>query len=86
MAYKYLAFAFAFALAFGSVLHVLAIAFVFLKFIKFLVMIVGSITLFITLHIIVNLWQGSRTNEILVMISQSKLIMLFCLDEIICKI
>jgi hypothetical protein len=82
MAYKYLAF----ALTFGYVLHVLAIAFVFFKFIKFLVMIVGSITLFITLHIIVNLWQGSRTNEMLVIISQSKLIMLFCLKEIMNKI
>jgi hypothetical protein len=71
--------AFAFPLTFGSILHVLAVAFAFLKFTKFLVMVVGSITLFISLHIVVNLRQGNRTNRTLVMISQCKLIMLFLL-------
>jgi hypothetical protein len=57
MSCKCLAFAFAFAfpLTFGYVLHIFAIAFAFLEFTKFLVMVVGSITLFITLHIMVNL-------------------------------
>jgi hypothetical protein len=45
----------AFALTFGSVLHVLAVVSVFVEFTKFLVLIFRSITLFITLHIIVNL-------------------------------
>jgi hypothetical protein len=36
--------AFPFPLTFGSVLHVFVIAFAFLEFTKFLVMIVGSIT------------------------------------------
>jgi hypothetical protein len=53
MVCKYLAFAI--PLTFGLVLHILVVAFVFLEFTKFLVMIVGSITSFITLHIIVNL-------------------------------
>jgi hypothetical protein len=80
MACEYIAFAF--PLTFDPVLHVLAVAFVFLEFTKFLVMVVG----FITLHIVVNLRQGSRINRTLVMISQSKLIMLFCLEEIMNKI
>jgi hypothetical protein len=45
-----------FPLTFDSVFHVLAVVFAFLEFIKFLVMVVGSITLLITLHIMVNLW------------------------------
>jgi hypothetical protein len=88
MACECIAFAFAFPFppTFGSVLHVLTIVFAFLEFTNFFVMVVGSITLFITLHIVVNLWQRSRTNKTLVMISQGKLIMLFCLEEIINKI
>jgi hypothetical protein len=78
--------AFAFLLTFGSVLHVLAVVFAFLEFTNFFVLVFRSITLFITLHIIVNLWQGSTTNRALMMISQYKLIMLFCLEEIMNKI
>jgi hypothetical protein len=48
--------AFALHLTFGSVLHVLAVVFAFLEFTKFLVMVIGSITLFITPHLMVNLW------------------------------
>jgi hypothetical protein len=76
----------AFPLTFSHVLHVLAIAFSFLEFTKFLVLVFRFITFFITLHIIVNLCQGSTTNRALVMISQYKLIMLFCLEEIMNKI
>jgi hypothetical protein len=54
MACKYLAFAF--SLTFAFVLHVFVVAFAFLEFTKFLVMIIRSIISFITLHIMVNLW------------------------------
>jgi hypothetical protein len=84
MTYKCLVFAV--SLTFGHVLYVLAVAFIFLKFTKFLVLLFRSITFFITLHIIVNLGQGSTTNKVLVMISQCKLIMFFCLEEIMNKI
>jgi hypothetical protein len=84
MACKYLAFAF--PLTFGSILHVFAIAFTFFEFTIFLLMVIRSITFSITLHIIVNHWQGSRTNKMLVIISQSKPIMLFYLEEIKHKI
>jgi hypothetical protein len=47
--------ALAFLLTFSSVLHVLAIAFAFLEFIKFLLWVLRPITFFITLHIMVNL-------------------------------
>jgi hypothetical protein len=47
--------AFAFPLTFGSVLHVFAVAFTFLEFMKLLLMVVRPITSFITLHIMVNL-------------------------------
>jgi hypothetical protein len=82
MACKYLAF----PLTFGFVLLVFVIAFALLEFTGFLLMVVRPITSFNILHIIVNLWQGSRTNRTLVIISQSKLIMLFCLEEIMNKI
>jgi hypothetical protein len=55
--------AFVFPLIFGSVLHVLAVAYALFEFTKFLVMVVGSITFFITLHIMVNLWQGAEPIE-----------------------
>jgi hypothetical protein len=58
-----------FSLTFGSVLHVLAVVFAFLEFTKFLLWGFRPITFFITLHITVNLWQGSTTNIALVMIS-----------------
>jgi hypothetical protein len=61
--------AFSFPLTFGHVLHVLAIAFTFLEYTKFLVLVFRSITFFIIIHIIVNLGQGSTTNIALVMIS-----------------
>jgi hypothetical protein len=48
-------------------------------------MVVRPIVFFITLHIIVSLWQGSRINRTLVMISQSKLIIFFYLEEIMNK-
>jgi hypothetical protein len=78
--------AFAFALTFGPILYVLAVVFVFLEFIKFLMLVFRPITFFITLHNIVSLWQGSTTNRVLVLISQYKLIMLFFLEEIMNKI
>jgi hypothetical protein len=84
MSCKYLALAF--SLTFGPVLHVLAVVFAFLKFTKFLLWVFRPITFFITLHIIVNLWQGSTMNRALVMITQCKVIMLFCLEEIMNKI
>jgi hypothetical protein len=49
-------FVFPFPLTFGSVLLVLVVAFAFLEFIKLLLIVVESITFFITLHTIVNLW------------------------------
>jgi hypothetical protein len=78
--------AFAFVLTFGPILYVLAVVFVFLEFIKFLMLVFRPITFFITLHNIVSLWQGSTTNRVLVLISQYKLIMLFFLEEIMNKI
>jgi hypothetical protein len=69
--------AFAFPLTFGSFLHVPAVAFAFLEFTKFLLRVFRHITFFITLHIIVNLWQWSTTNRALVMISQCKFNMFF---------
>jgi hypothetical protein len=86
MTCKCLAFVFAFPLTFDPVLYVLVVAFDFLEFTKFLVMVFGSITYLITLHIMMNLWQGSRTNRMLVIISQSKFIMHFCLEDIMNKI
>jgi hypothetical protein len=62
-------FAFPFSLTFGSVLLVFVVAFALLEFTKLLLMVVGFITSFITLHITVNIWQWSRTNRTLVMIS-----------------
>jgi hypothetical protein len=75
-----------FSLTFGSVLLVFAVVFALLEFTKLLLMVVRPITFFITLHIIVNLLQGSRANRALVMISQSKIIMLFYLEKIMNKI
>jgi hypothetical protein len=73
-------------LTFGPVFLVLAIVFAFLGFTKFLVLGFRPITFVITFHIIVNLWQGSTTNRVLVMISQCKLIMLFYFEDIMNKI
>jgi hypothetical protein len=74
MTFKSLAFHF--SLTFGSSLI----------FTKKNLMVARAINFSFTLHIIVNLQQRSRSNRILMMISLSKLIMLFCLEEIINKI
>jgi hypothetical protein len=66
MAFKSLAFSL--SLSFGSVLLILTVAFSFHEFTKILLMVVRPIDFCFTLHILVNLWQRSSTNRMLVMI------------------
>jgi hypothetical protein len=77
MAFKTLVFPL--SLSFGSVLSIFTIVFAFLEFTKILLMVVRPINFLFTIHIIVNLRQRSSTNRVLVIILQSKLIMLFLL-------